>query len=144
MKGHRFHNLEEAEAAFYDAFECKDLEAMMRAWAMGEDVECVHPMGPRLSGFEAVRESWRRIFADGVRHSFRIGDARTSQNPRLAIHLLHEHIITTPSAAPYPPVIATNVYRLTNEGWRMILHHASPAPARRQADTRGSDKRQMH
>ena len=26
-------------------------------------------------------------------------------------------------------VLATNVYRRSNDGWRMILHHASPAPA---------------
>jgi len=24
-------------------------------------------------------------------------------------------------------MIATNVYRLTPHGWRMVLHHASPA-----------------
>jgi len=25
-----------------------------------------------------------------------------------------------------PEIIATNVYRKTDKGWRMILHHASP------------------
>ena len=23
----------------------------------------------------------------------------------------------------------TNIYQLTNDGWRMLLHHASPQPA---------------
>jgi hypothetical protein len=28
---------------------------------------------------------------------------------------------------PRPPIIATNVYLRTPAGWRMIVHHASPA-----------------
>jgi hypothetical protein len=27
------------------------------------------------------------------------------------------------------PIIATNVYMRTENGWRMVVHHASPAPA---------------
>jgi SnoaL-like domain len=30
---------------------------------------------------------------------------------------------------PPPPIVATNVYLRTAAGWRMIVHHASPAPA---------------
>jgi ketosteroid isomerase-like protein len=31
-----------------------------------DDIVCVHPQGPRLVGFEAVRESWIQIFASGA------------------------------------------------------------------------------
>ena len=54
---------EDAEAAFYDAFERADLAAMMAVWAEADDVVCVHPSGPRLVGFEAVREGWAQIFS---------------------------------------------------------------------------------
>src|SRR5260221_8685360 len=56
---------EDAETAFYDAFERGDLAAMMSVWAEAESVVCIHPQGPRLVGFEAVRESWAQIFSGG-------------------------------------------------------------------------------
>jgi hypothetical protein len=31
------------------------------------------------------------------------------------------------------PILATNVYLRTAAGWRMIVHHASPAPAQAEA-----------
>src|SRR3954465_5581625 len=38
----------DAALAFYQAFEAKDLDAMMAAWADDEEVICVHPGGTRL------------------------------------------------------------------------------------------------
>jgi hypothetical protein len=35
---------------------------------------------------------------------------------------------------PRGPVIATNIYLRTERGWRMVAHHASPAPASATAD----------
>ncbi len=57
---------DEAESAFYDAFERANVSAMMAVWAESDDVVCVHPQGPRLVGFEAVRESWMQIFASSA------------------------------------------------------------------------------
>ena len=54
---------DDAENAFYDAFERGDLPAMMAVWAEDEDIICVHPTGPRLCGQDQVRESWAKIFA---------------------------------------------------------------------------------
>jgi hypothetical protein len=39
---------------------------MMAVWAEADDIVCVHPQGPRLVGFEAVRDSWMQIFAGGA------------------------------------------------------------------------------
>ncbi len=60
---------QDAEAAFYDALERADLDAMMAIWAEDEEVLCTHPNGERIAGFAAVRESWRQIFASGQRAS---------------------------------------------------------------------------
>jgi hypothetical protein len=57
---------DDAETAFYDAFERADLAAMMAVWAEADDIVCIHPQGPRLAGFEAVRESWGQIFSAGA------------------------------------------------------------------------------
>jgi len=53
---------QDAEAAFYEAFMKHDLDAMMSVWADDDEVYCVHPRGPRVTGVAQVRESWRQIF----------------------------------------------------------------------------------
>ena len=52
---------DDAESAFYDAFERADLAAMMVVWAEDDDVVCVHPPGPRLTG---LRGGARELDAD--------------------------------------------------------------------------------
>src|SRR6202008_4839320 len=67
---------DDAETAFYDAFERADVAAMMAVWAESDDIVCIHPQGPRLAGFEAVRESWAQIFAGGAQLRVRTTEER--------------------------------------------------------------------
>jgi ketosteroid isomerase-like protein len=46
----------------------------------------------------------------------------------LAMHVVHEQLAVRGEDDQQPPVVATNIYRQTPAGWRMILHHASPTP----------------
>ena len=55
MKKTTFSTAQDCEAAFYEALEACDLEAMMEVWAEDEEVVCVHPGGPRLAGLQQVR-----------------------------------------------------------------------------------------
>jgi uncharacterized protein (TIGR02246 family) len=118
----------DAEAAFYAAFSRKDLEAMMAVWDEAPDVVCVHPMGDALLGREAIRASWEAIFRHGPDMTFMVEERSRTQQGAFAVHVVHEHI-REGRATSRPPIIATNVYRLTPGGWRMVLHHGSP-PAR--------------
>ena len=117
---------EEAETAFYDAFERANLAAMMAVWAETDDVVCVHPHGPRLVGFEAVRESWIQIFAAGATLRVRTTEARRFAGTSVAVHTVIENVTPPGENAPTSLVCATNVYELTEGGWRMVVHHASP------------------
>ena len=65
VTGKIFPTAQDAENAFYEALERADLERMMAVWAEDEEIVCVHPGGPRLTGQDQVRESWRQIFAGG-------------------------------------------------------------------------------
>jgi hypothetical protein len=47
----------------------------------------------------------------------------------IAVHSVHENFSAEAEARSQPPIVATNVYLRTAAGWRMIVHHASPAPA---------------
>jgi hypothetical protein len=46
----------------------------------------------------------------------------------LSIHSVHENILVQGEPRARAPVVATNVYLRTGNGWRMVLHHGSPAP----------------
>jgi ketosteroid isomerase-like protein len=121
-----FATADEAESAFYDAFERANLSAMMAVWAESDDVVCVHPQGPRLVGFEAVRESWMQIFAGGATLRIRATEQRRFDGQSVAVRAVIERVSPAGEEAPVSLVCATNVYELTTSGWRMTVHHASP------------------
>ncbi len=123
---------EEAEQAFYRAFQNADLNLMMEVWAERDFVECIHPMADRVQGHAAVMDSWRQIFAGGLRVQLQLSDVHRTHDASLAIHVVYEHLRIPGQASDYPPVIATNVYQLLESGWFMVLHHASPSTATEQ------------
>lgn len=123
----RYASPREAEAAFYRAFEQNNFSDMVNVWDGTDDVVCVHPMSAALRGARAVAESWREIFAGEVTMRFGIEEIQISRVGPLAIHIVKEHI-EVPGGKPVAPMTATNIYRETADGWRMILHHASPSP----------------
>lgn len=126
MASRRFATALEAEAAFYTAFSKRDLEGMMAVWDDAEDVVCVHPLGTVLIGAAAVRASFERLLSNQHEMTFMVEERHRSSDGELALHVVREHIRI--AGKQQPPVAATNAYRLTDDGWRMILHHASPAP----------------
>ncbi len=128
MKKTTFPTPQDAEAAFYEALEASDLEAMMEVWAEDEEIVCIHPGGPRLAGYDQVRESWTQIFGPGQRLKVQLSSQVVLSGMMFAIHSVHENILVQGDARPRAPIAATNVYLRTGNGWRMILHHGSPAP----------------
>jgi ketosteroid isomerase-like protein len=119
---------QDAEAAFYEALESGDLDAMMQVWADDEEIVCVHPGGERLSGYERVRDSWSQLFAGGQRLKVQLSDQVHVQGMMLSVHSLHENIAMQGEGKPRPTVVTTNIYMRAASGWRMIAHHASLAP----------------
>ena len=128
MKKSTFPTPQDAEAAFYEALEAGDLEAMLEVLADDEEIVCIHPGGPRLAGFDQVRESFAQIFASGQRLKMHLSNQVVLSGMMLAVHSVHENILVQGEPRPRAPVAATNVYLRTGNGWRMILHHGSPAP----------------
>ena len=128
MSGTGYETPEAAEAAFYDAFEHRDLEAMVRVWDHDAEVSCIHPGGPRLDEIEMIIESWRAIFEGGQRLRFEREDVAPTMGADVAVHCLYEIIRFGERFEQQGTVVATNVYRRTREGWKMVIHHASPDP----------------
>jgi len=142
-----FPTAQDAENAFYEALERCDLDGMMAVWAEDEEIVCVHPGGPRLTGQAQVRESWARLFSDGPHARVHISQQVTLGAMMLAVHSVHETFTvegeSRGDARPLP-VVATNVYLRTPAGWRMIVHHASPAPAQPGRAPRPSGPKLLH
>ena len=137
---------QDAENAFYEALERCDLEAMMAVWAEDEDILCVHPAGPRLTGQDQVRESWARIFSGGPRARLQVSQQVAISGMMLAEHSVFESFSVQGKAQNQQPVpiVATNVYLRTAAGWRMIVHHASPGPSQPEPPAREAAPKMLH
>src|ERR1700716_4275880 len=76
---------DDAENAFYDAFERANIALMMAVWAESDDIVCIHPQGVRLTGFEAVRDSWVQIFSGGAQLRVRTTEPRRFDGQSVAV-----------------------------------------------------------
>jgi uncharacterized protein (TIGR02246 family) len=117
---------DDVEAQFYEALQQADLDKLMAVWADDDEVACVHPGGPRVSGLAAIRASFEAIFANGA-IPLQPQGVRRLQALGCAVHHLVEHVgIVGAQGRRGAWVLATNVYVKTAQGWRMVVHHASP------------------
>lgn len=123
-----FASPQEAEAAFYDARNRGDIDGMMAVWADEDDIVCILAGCQRASGYEAVREAWRRVFS-GVQATVRTGNAVVMQGALQAIHSVHETLTASGDRSSRPVLAVTNVYVRGPLGWHLVLHHASALPA---------------
>src|SRR5262249_8186143 len=119
----------DAALAFYQAFEAKDIDAMMATWAEDEEIVCVHPGGTRLVGYEAVRAGWDQLFAGETRLSFRLDQVIVIETVGMAMQSAVEHVTVGSDGSPRGAAVCTNVFLRTPSGWRMVMHHAAPVAA---------------
>ena len=98
----------------------------MKVWMTSDAVVCVHPVGPKVTGHQAVRAAWTEMFRERYQPAFPAGGSSRTQDALLAVHVLNEYISVPGENTERQPMVATNIYQLTQNGWRMILHHASP------------------
>ena len=134
----RFATAEEAQQAFYRAIERADLTQMMAVWAEDDDIVCIHPGGPRHTGIDEVRESWRRIFARGPELKFKLLAERTVPGRVLSVHNVVERIAYVRGGFPPAAAIATNIFVRSDHGWQLLVHHASPIPEEQTGEDRPS------
>ncbi|QIY63910.1 nuclear transport factor 2 family protein [Streptomyces sp. RPA4-2] len=142
--------VELANTAFYEALERGDFEELSSLWLApldivadnvgGEDaqVSCVHPGWPVLNGRGEVLRSYALIMANTEYIQFFLTDVHVSVGGDTALVTCTENIL---SGGPAPDdsdelgplvgqlVVATNVFRRTDDGWKLWSHHASPVLA---------------
>lgn len=120
-----FSSPQAVEAAFYAAFCACDIQAMEMVWARTE-VICIHPGSTALVGRNVVLRSWKNILMDAEPPHLHIEVISRIVSDKLAVHVVEEHITPVAGAAGTTSmVLATNIYRHEEDGWRMLEHHAS-------------------
>ncbi|CAM8669216.1 COG4319 Ketosteroid isomerase homolog [Comamonadaceae bacterium] len=118
---------DEVEAAFYEALQRGDIDQLMACWADEDEIACIHPGGARLCGAGAIRAAFEAMFAHGGAVHVRPEHIRRVDSLASAVHHVLEKVeILTPEGPGSAHVIATNVYHKTAQGWRLVVHHASP------------------
>lgn len=116
-----------AEVEFYRAFAAGDLEGMLRVWADGDEVLCVHPAQETLVGRVSVVESWREILEPATGFEIVYQCIARYEDGDLAMHIGVEQLKVDEQEVV--SLTVTNGYRRTEEGWRMIYHQAAPIHA---------------
>lgn len=117
---------DDIEAQFYEALQGADITKLMAAWSDDDEIVCVLPGGPRVSGLRAIRASFEAVFANGG-IPVRIEKVRRLTYPQAAVHHLLVRVdVNTDEGVQTAWVIVTNVYVKTDQGWRLVVHHASP------------------
>ncbi|MEV0491373.1 nuclear transport factor 2 family protein [Streptomyces atratus] len=128
--------VEQANTAFYEAMERGDLDELSGLWLPGENltISCVHPGWPVLSGRGEVLRSYALIMANTEYIQFFLTDVGVSMTGDTALVTCTENILSGGPAedgGKLGPlvgqlVVATNVFRRTEDGWKLWSHHGSP------------------
>jgi ketosteroid isomerase-like protein len=118
---------DEVESLFYEGLRNGDVEKVMSCWADEDDIVCIHPGGMRLLGVASIRATFEEMFSNGGALQVTAFNVRRVDAVASAVHHVTEQVdVQTDRGNLQAYVLATNVYIKTAQGWRMVVHHASP------------------
>ncbi len=121
----------EANRAFYEAFNARDVEAMADLWLRSDDATCIHPHRNIATGHADILRTWRAILTNPQQAKivFAAEDARVVGDIG---------IVAGREVVAGVPIVATNIYQRSNRAdltdntdapantWLLIHHHGSP------------------
>lgn len=117
----------EANAAFYRAFEKKDLEAMAEVWSQGTASLCVHPGRNVIRGWDQVQASWASIFRNTKYLEIDTEIIKVETMGNLAYVVLVERLLQVAGGRQgRAESVATNVFEYMGNRWYLVHHHGSP------------------
>ena len=112
-----------ANAAFYEAFEARDIDAMSEVWEHSDRVVCTHPGWQVLRGWGAVSGSWFALFRGDDPLQFILTNESVSVEGDVGWVNVDENLIGERIGGT---VAALNVFAFDGQRWRMVVHHGSP------------------
>lgn len=121
-------HVREANRAFYDAFEARDLDAMSALWERSERAMCTHPGWATLQGWGAVASSFFALFQSAQSLQFVLTQERIHVQDGVAWVAVDENLLGDQGGST---VAAVNLFvRDDATGrWRLVCHHGSVVSA---------------
>ena len=120
-------NVIEANQNFYNAFNKSDIELMIEIWLNDSASQCIHPGWDVLTGFENIMTSWQKIFAAAQDLEIKLSHVDVTASENIAWVTCQENLFSiVSSGVQLSKVHSTNLFKMMNGEWKMILHHASP------------------
>ena len=124
---------------FYDAFNKNDIELMIGVWLNDPISQCIHPGWDVLIGFENIMTSWQKIFAAAQDLEIKISHVDVTASENIAWVTCQENLFSiVSSGVQLSKVHSTNLFKMMNGEWKMILHHASPVSGLPAAEEQSS------
>jgi len=118
---------QDAEDAFYDALDEQDTDKMLSVWDDSDTIACLLPMHALVQGRGMIETLWRALLSGAHKLDLSVTHIQWIETADTALHLVEERLSGT-DGRPQAPVYATNAYRRTGNGWRLVLHQNSPTP----------------
>lgn len=116
-----------ANAAFYRAFERKDIETMSAVWSQGTGSFCIHPGSDILRGWKEIRTSWEQIFKNTAYIEINTDIIATEITEKIAYVVLRENVFQVVGGRRLEAQsTATNIFQFLGEKWYLVHHHGSP------------------
>jgi ketosteroid isomerase-like protein len=118
----------EVHAAFYSAFEARDLDAMAELWERSERAAVVHPGWPLLRGWPKVLTSWEAIFRNTPYIQFVLTDEHVEVDGDHAWVTTTENILQGGGEGSLhdAAVAAFKLFARRDGGpWRIVMHQGS-------------------
>ena len=105
-------------AAFYEALATGDFGLMQKVWSSSDDVTCIHPGWGSILGRQSVMRSWETILQNPPQIA--CTEPRGFVSGESAYVIAYEHLGDG-------RLVATNLFRLEDDAWKMIHHQAGVA-----------------
>ena len=119
----------EANHRFYQAVENLSLDDLEAVWLPSPACRCVHPGWPPVEGWEAIRESWNRIFESTNDLEIALDQVTVHIEGAVAwLNCLARVSSAAESRIDTALLCSSNLFILHDGEWRLVLHHASQLP----------------
>ncbi len=127
INGSKYEGKDAAMAAvfdFYIAFNNQDIDLMEKVWKNSEQVRMYNPIGGSIDGYEAIIESYRRIFRKKVFVEFY--DFRVFSSKEQFLIFGKERGSFDYDGHRHKLMIrTTRIFQKDDDGWKLVHHHGS-------------------
>lgn len=125
----------EVNTRFYKALGSRDLELMGTVFVHEDRAGCMHPGWIMLKGWEAIRQSWENVFDPQDQLEIKLHNLTVELEGDAAwVTCIQELNYINRDPVMQNVSVSTNIFEKNGDGWKMVIHQASPMPLTQQEE----------